>query len=245
MLRKVRKSKRQVNVSGLRGSPARHQARGSTIRRTKLSPAAKKLIAYDIFQMSIARARNQIKIHQAAHGRRAKPEHYLADAHRAAIVLAIAALDAFVRSFVISRIRAILADKTKTLEPSLADHIKRFLKEDGLLEAARNDDLHERVEKAFTGDFERKSFQGTDSITKCFQMVGIKNVFHQVAVKARVNEDNLKDDLDRFTKRRHIIAHCGDYDLSQNPPVENKVTKKYAEDCIKTVSIVAKAIHSL
>jgi len=225
---------------------ANRKAQGSTKgHSTKTEVSKKRHTAYEIFQLSIARSRNQIKIHKAAHGKQSKPEQYLADAHRAAIVLAIAALDAFVRSFVLNRIRTVLADKSHSIESSLSDQIKRFLKEDGLLEAARKDDLLERVEKAFTNDFSKKSFQGIDSIGRCLQLVGIKDVFHEVAIVAKVNEDNLKSDLERFTKRRHIIAHCGDYDLSQNPAVENKITKKDATDCIKTVSVIAKTIHSL
>ncbi len=60
-----------------------------------------------------------------------------------------------------------------------------------------------------------------------------------------MNEETLCQDLDRFTDRRHVIAHRGDYDLTENPPVENVVTKKDAEDCIKTVALVAQQIHEL
>jgi hypothetical protein len=106
--------------------------------------------SFSIFERCIERARNLVKIHEAAHGgKKAKPEKYLADAHRAAIVLSISALDAFVRSFVIERVRFLLADKAAKLPETLSARIKSFLKEDGLLESARKDDLLDRVEKAF------------------------------------------------------------------------------------------------
>ena len=54
------------------------------------------LTSFDIFGFCIERAQNLIKIHKAAHGRQERPERFLADAHRAAIVLAISALDAYV-----------------------------------------------------------------------------------------------------------------------------------------------------
>jgi hypothetical protein len=119
------------------------------------------------------------------------------------------------------------------------------LKDDHLLEAARKDDLLSRVEKAFRQDFERKSFQGVKNITDCLQFIGFDDVFHAVAVSESLNEDNLKEDLNRFTKRRHAIAHQGDYDLSQNPPIENSIRKKEAEDCIKLITKIAAAIHKL
>jgi hypothetical protein len=209
-------------------------------------PALPKVfLAYTIFECCIYRARNLVRLHEAAHGRAAKPEKYLADAHRAAIVLAISALDAYVRSHVMIKIRTLLADKKAQLSESLSARIKQFLKEDGLLDAARKDDLLDRVEKAFKKDFEKKSFQGTEAITDGLKLVGIEDVFHQVALKAGRNEDTLKTDLDRFSKRRHSIAHRGDYDLDEIPPRENPITKKEAEDCIGLVLLIASTIEKL
>jgi hypothetical protein len=201
--------------------------------------------SFEIFNFCIERSKNLLKIHQAAHGKKAKPERYLADAHRAAIVLAISALDAFIRSFVIIRMRSILGDKTLTLPEALASKIKTFLKEDALLEAARKDDLLDRVEKAFRKDFERQSFQGTRQITESLKLIGFNDVFHDIAVSAGENEDTLRERLDRFTDRRHAIAHRGDFDLSQNPPIEQNITKKDSEECIRTVSVIAAHINKL
>jgi hypothetical protein len=200
---------------------------------------------FEIFKCCIERSKNLLKIHEAAHGKKAKPERYLADAHRAAIVLGISALDAFVRSFTLARIRSIVADKTIALPDTLATRIKTMLKDDALLEAARKDDLLDRVEKAFRSDFDKKSFQGTKQITETLMLVGLNDVFHNVAISAEENEDTLRQRLDRFTKRRHVIAHVGDLDLTQNPPREHPATKRDAEDCIKIVTLIAKHINEL
>jgi hypothetical protein len=218
----------------------------STTRATsKPAKSNVTISSFEIFGCCIERAKNLLKIHQAAHGKKAKPERYLADAHRAAIVLAISALDAFIRSFVVTRVRSILADKTTSLPGPLADRIKSFLKEDALLEAARKDDLLDRVEKAFRNDFARQSFQGTRQITESIKLVGYDDVFHDIAVSAGENEDTMRQRLDGFTNRRHAIAHVGDYDLSQNPPREQPITKKDALDCIKTITLVATHINKL
>ena len=202
--------------------------------------------AHAIFRLCIGRANNLLKIHETAHGKnRSRPEAYLADAHRAAIVLAISALDAYVRTCCLERIRIILVDRKKPLPGPLANEIKRLIKEDHLLEAARMDDLLSRVDKAFWQEFQRKSFQGVKNITDCLQIAGFQDVFHEVAVSIPINEDKLKLELTRFTDRRHVIAHQGDYDLSQNPPVESSIRKKDAEDCIKLVSQIAATIHKL
>lgn len=200
---------------------------------------------FRIFELCIGRAKNLLRIFEKAHGKKSKPERFLADAHRAAIVLAISALDAYIRTYVITKIREILANKHGSLPPGLAERIKSFLKDEGLLEAARNDDLLDRVEKAFKKDFEKKSFQGREVIAASMQLVGINDVFHEVAVIASKNEDTLKSDLDRFTTRRHIIAHRGDYDLEQVPPREMTVTKTDAEECIRLVSLIVTTIETM
>ncbi|MGD0273758.1 MAG: HEPN domain-containing protein [Gaiellaceae bacterium] len=205
----------------------------------------KPLTSYDIFELCVQRAKNLIKLHEAAHGKAGKPEKYTSDAHRAAIVLAVSALDAFIRDFVIFWTRSLLRSEAPGLPPALSAQIKRFLSDDDLLDAARKDDLLERVEKAFRGDFERRSFQGTKNIEDQLRVVGYEDIFHEVAVKAHMNEDTLRLDLDRFTQRRHAIAHRGDYDLSENPPKEKVVTKKDAEDCIKLVCRIAKQMSEL
>lgn len=205
----------------------------------------KTLTSYDIFELCIQRARNLVKLHEAVHGKAGKPERYASDAHRAAIVLAVSALDAFVRDLVIARTRLLLASKQRPLPPALSTEIKKFLKDDALIEAARKDDLLERVEKAFRNDFERRSFQGTKVIEEQLRMVGFDDIFHEVAVKGHLNEDDLRADLDRFTDRRHAIAHRGDYELSENPPKENVVRKKDAEDCIRLMCRIANNIHKI
>jgi hypothetical protein len=238
------KTKPQAKGKGVRA------AGGPVPSETKAAPApaqaaAQPLTSYDIFELCVQRARNLIKLHQAAHGKAGKPEKYASDAHRAAIVLAVSALDAFVRDFVITRSRTLLASKSLALPAALSTQIKKFLSDDDLLESARKDDLLERVEKAFRADFERRSFQGTKNIEEQLRIVGYDDIFHEVAIKAQMNEDTLRADLDRFTKRRHAIAHRGDYDLNENPPQVNPVTKKDAEDCVKLVCRIAKHMHQL
>ena len=113
---KVDKKQPQVSSKGI--VPSRKVASISKSKPTT---------PYEVFNYCIERAENLIKIHQAAHGKRTKPEKYLADAHRAAIVLSISALDAFIRTFVIERIRQLLASKSKPLPSPLNDKIKNFV----------------------------------------------------------------------------------------------------------------------
>jgi hypothetical protein len=200
--------------------------------------------AFEVFKISITRADNLLRIHKAAHGKKSKPERYLADAHRAVIVLAISALDAYVRTLFIEKIRELLVDG-KEIPVSLESRIKSYLKEDGLLEAARKGDLLGRVEKAIQNDFDKKSFQGCKIIEEYLEMAGIKNVFKVIAEKANMNETLLRTQLDSYTNRRHLIAHRGDHDLTKNPPEETEIKKDYAINCIKLIRKIVNYINSL
>jgi hypothetical protein len=229
-------------------SARKHPAPTAT-RPVKISPklarSHRPLSAFDVFLRCIERADNLITIHKNAHGIAARPADYLSDAFRASLVLSISALDAFVRAHVLERIAKLIRDKTKSIPAPLAVEIRRFLKDEELLQAALQDDLVQRVEKAFKTDFDRKSFQGVRNISDAMKIIGHDDVFHTIAVNASKNEDNLKQQLNDFTQRRHWIAHQGDYDLTQNPATQRQITKSDAERCIRLVTIVAKEINKL
>jgi hypothetical protein len=169
----------------------------------------------------------------------------LADALRASIVLAVSALDAFVRTFVVNKILERVSDVTQTLPDKLREQIKEYLGTDTLLDAARIGDLRSRVDKAFRDHFEEQSFQGVKNISLAMRLIGYEDVFKTVAQNPSKNEDHLKRDLAIFTKRRHIIAHCGDYDFAQTPPKVNKISMAQANECIKLVELIAEEIHKL
>lgn len=211
----------------------------------KVIAPSKRLTSHDIFLLCIERSKNLIKVHELCHGKQAKPQKYLSDTFRGSIILSISALDAFLRTFMIDKIRELLADRKTELNKCLAEEIKRYLKDDGLLEAARKDDLLDRVGKAFEDVFGKKSFEGTKNITEFMHLLGYNDIFHNVAKEAKMNEESLRADLDKYTNRRHIIAHRGDYDLSQNPPKQQVITKKEAIQCIRLVTKIAKHINTL
>lgn len=198
-----------------------------------------------IFEQSIDRAKNLLTIHGMAHGEASRPPALLADAHRASIVLAVSALDAYIRTLVVNKVLTKLKDVSKPVPPRLRDQLKQLIGQDDLLDAARIGDLSTRVEKALKDKMEESSFQGVAKITEAMKLIGHEDIFKDVARSASLNEQELKESIGRFTKRRHIIAHCGDYDLTQTPPIENTITKREAEECIKVMQTVARQIEKV
>lgn len=200
---------------------------------------------YYIFEQCIMRAKNLVSVHDSTQSNDSITDAHYCDCYRAAIVLSISALDAYIRKVVVSEIRSILADASKRLSAELAEYIKTLLNQDKLLDAARKSNLLDVVENAVKEDFATKSFQGEWKITSHLKMVGHGEIFSKVAVKANINEKNLKEKLSKYTARRHVIAHSGDYDLNQTPHNENQITKNYAVDCVDLVSLFARTMNQV
>jgi len=203
------------------------------------------ITSFEVFEKCVIRAKNLVSVNDSTKDIDEISDNHYCDCYRAAVVLTISALDAFVRKVVVSEIRTIISDNKKPLNTELAKYIKNLLNQDQLLEAARNYNLLEKVEKAVKSDFETKSFQGEWKITSYLKMVGYSDIFSEVSKKANINESNLKVKLNLYTSRRHIIAHSGDYNLNQTPHKENEITKNYANECIDLVQLFALKIHEI
>lgn len=248
-MKKIVTKKEAAETSGVKKNPKSPTAKSPT--ETGTSKPSKKvevhhvtLSSYDIFNKCIKRANNLVNFHQENEKETGKEEHYC-DAYRAAIVLSISALDAFVRTLVIEKVKNILLNSSQPLNGKLRDYLKNLLNQDKLLDAARNYNLLETVEKALREDFEKKSFQGEWKITQFMELVGHPDIFRQVSIKAELNETTMTNKINKFTKRRHTIAHSGDYELNQTEQTENDIDKDYANDCIKIVSAFAKNLNEI
>lgn len=212
-----------------------------SINRKTVPAIPADITAYDIFLRCIKRAENLINFHPE--DKSPDEEHYC-DAYRAAVVLTIAALDAYIRTVTIIKIKEKIKRKPKVNDP-LCVYIKEIMPHDSLLEAAMNDSFFIEIETQISNDFQKKSFQGERKITYYMTLAGYKNIFGSVATKAKMNEGLLKDDLDKYTKRRHTIAHSGDYDINQIPYKELDIKKDYAKECHKLVSEFTKTLNEI
>jgi hypothetical protein len=199
------------------------------------------LTPYDIFIRCIKRAENLINFH--SDDKNPDEEHFC-DAYRASVVLTIAALDAYTRTVAIIKIKEKLKKKPKATDP-LCIYIKSIMTHDSLLECAMNDSFFTEIENQISNDFQKKSFQGERKISHYLELAGYKNIFGIVSKKNNSNEHNLKTRIDDFTKRRHTIAHGGDYDINQIPFKELEIKKDFAVECHKVVSEFTKTLNEI
>jgi hypothetical protein len=205
----------------------------------------KSSIPYEIFTNSLQRAKNLVDIDTGKDGKKLPiPKCNLEDAYRAAIVLSISALDAYIRTFVLERIKILLSNKS--LPTKLKEYIKKVLfDKDTLHTIVFETTFYEKIEEEFSKDFQKQSFQGHRNIESYMAIAGYDDIFRQISKKADRSHDNLRSDIEKYTSRRHEIAHCGDHDLNQTKPTENKITKKYTQECIDLVDSIAKHIHKI
>jgi len=251
---KIVNKKSDIQLTSISGKINKNKQSASSLKsETKPNLKSKSKIqrspAFHIFSQSIQRSKNLLKIHDLAHGKKAKPEKYLSDIHRAAVVLAISAMDAFICKFITTKISDLLSDDSKEPPGPLLNKIREVTekpKHTLIIDAVRKNNIRQLIEDILQEEYEKKIFQGTDSIERCMNIVGYKNVFKTIASKAKLNEDDMKNELNNYTKRRHIIVHRGDFDINENPPkTENTITKTYAKKCISLIEKIAKQINEL
>ncbi|MDR2117825.1 MAG: hypothetical protein LBP87_15725, partial [Planctomycetaceae bacterium] len=96
------------------------------------SEKMRQITAYEIFEKCIKRAENLISIRSFTENVEHISEQHYCDCYRAAIVLSISALDAYIRKIVISEIVKMISDK-KPLNEKLREYIKGLLNQDKLL----------------------------------------------------------------------------------------------------------------
>lgn len=201
--------------------------------------------AYKIFISGIKRAENLHKININANGEILSiPKDKILDSYRAVIVLSISALDAYVKTFLTTEIKQRINDRTLSTELKLYIKEELFNKE-SLYNVVLDADFIDKVIDRFDADFEKKSFQGQKSIDKYMKLAGIGQVFKEITKSANVSPDNLIGDLEKFTKMRHLIVHCGDHDLNQTDLTENTICDKDPVDCINLVKLIATEIHKI
>lgn len=199
------------------------------------------LTPYDIFLRCIKRAENLINFH--SEDKNPDEEHFC-DAYRASVVLTIAALDAYARTVAIAKIKEKIARKLKAKDP-LRDYLKKIMTHDSLLESALNESFLTEIEAQISNDFHQKSFQGHENISEYMNLAGYPNIIGIVAKKKNLHEDILKADINKYTKRRHTIAHNGDYATNQTPYKELEIDKKFAQSCLALISDFTKTLDEI
>ncbi len=236
--------KENLNPS-IKSSSGQLTATGESAALVANIPDNKVDMAHQIFESSIKRAENLHTINKDSNGKKLKiAKDKLLDSYRAVIVLSISALDAYIKTYLISEIKKRINERnlTKELKAYIKDEL--FTKET-LYNVVLEPNFIDQVIEKFEADFEKRSFQGQKSIDKYMKLAGIDQVFKEITKSANVSQDNLLSNVEKYTQMRHKIVHCGDHDLTQTELTENKISESDAKECINLVKLIANEIHKL
>lgn len=204
---------------------------------------------YDSATETISRARALLNTAGGA----SVPAAVATDLRRLSVVMAVAALDAYMHRLVVTRafehdaLPGGLAGLTVTFEQLLAEA-------DDAVEARRQGRQARprvRVKRVLRDRLQRETFQNADDVSRALGMAGKSGQWDAIAKAmsgpTRGDPKALKLQLNEFVKRRNAIVHEGDYARLDRPQTSRLVPlgPAAASDAVDFVSDLVDAIHSL
>ncbi|GAA4718328.1 hypothetical protein GCM10023349_42850 [Nocardioides conyzicola] len=180
-----------------------------------------------------------IDAHGTLHGGgRGRPQQQAADVLRGAVVLGVAALDAFVMDVFIEAIPPLVK------QGRLGNEAHTLVDSKGLLHAVGAADPPGELARLASLQYARTTFQRSSAIESHLRrFLGFTPDWTQVASRLKsASADDAKKQLDGFVERRNQIAHAGDV-----PPGTTKasaISRPYVERCLRTVKVTAEVIDS-
>lgn len=202
---------------------------------------------YDIFIKCITRAENLISFSRCIDKKEcldSSLKDKIYDCYRASVVLAISALDAFIRQTILHKVLGEIFKTNKKLSDKLKKYIIDRIKIENCIDEIRSGNFFKHIEKEILTDL-ATPFQNHEKITRYFDICGYKNIFNNIAKKINKHKDNVIDKFEKYTYRRHTIVHSGDYNTEQTEYKENEITLDYAKDCISFIKQIAKEIKEI
>lgn len=164
----------------------------------------------------------------------------LSDILRAALVLAVSALDHFVHEFV----RLGMLDVYRGMRPQSAAFLSfRIALADarsGFADPAKDDWLDQAVRASHSW----QSFQHPDKIADAIRLVSVTSLWDAVALDLGAQSKTVKAQLSAIVDRRNKIAHEADIDAT-NPGSRWPINAKMVTDAIATVERIVQSIDKV
>jgi hypothetical protein len=188
---------------------------------------------------ALSRVQRLIDAHATLHGGgRGRPQQQAADVLRGAVVLAVAALDAYVFDVFIEAIPPLAR------QGRLGTEAHNIVDAKGMLHAVGSADPPGELARLAALQHARTTYQKSSSIDHHLKRyLGFNVDWVQVASLLRTaSPDDAKKQLDGFVERRNLIAHAGDVPSGTNKA--SSINRRYVERCLKTVRTAAQVIDA-
>ncbi|MGX5654365.1 HEPN domain-containing protein [Geodermatophilus nigrescens] len=197
------------------------------------------MLAYNSFRKTLDRVQRLIDAHGTLHGGGpGRPQQQAADVLRAAVVLTVAALDAFVGDVTIEAIPE-LARKGR-----LGTQAHTIVKPQDLLAALASADPALELQRFARSRFARTTLQSPASITNHLDnYLGYTVDWAQIAGRIGVpTPADAQAALGAYVERRHGIAHAGD--VAPGRRGASPINKPYVERGRDVVAAVAGVLNT-
>ncbi len=196
--------------------------------------------AFDQFAISISRVRDLIAVHNSFKAR-ATGALDLSDILRAALVLAVSALDYYVHEVV--RLGMLEIHRGQRPEPSA------FSKFQVSLGSARQGSQASAIDAWLEDEIRQrhsyKSFQTWRNIADAIRLISDKKLWDEVAILTGQPVEDLKRELNLIVDRRNKIAHEADIDPTLNLGNRWMIDEGLVSDAVDFIEKVVQSIHNI
>jgi len=197
--------------------------------------------AIDLFRISMARVRDLIAVHNSLKAQ-ASSVLDLSDMLRAALVLAVSALDYYIHEVV--RIGMLEIHRGQRPEPPA---FSRFQISLGNARAGINagQNIDSWLEDEIRQRHSYKSFQQPEAIADAIRLISDKKLWEEVSTNMSRPAKDIKQQLNRIVDRRNKIAHEADIDPSY--PIGDRwpIDELLVNEAVDFIEQVVESIHNI
>jgi hypothetical protein len=197
--------------------------------------------AIDLFRLSIARVRDLIAVHNSLKAQ-ASSVLDLSDMLRAALVLAVSALDYYIHEVV--RIGMLEIHRGQRPEPPA---FSRFQISLGSARTGINagQNIDSWLEDEIRQRHSYKSFQQPEAIADAIRLISDKKLWEEVSTNMSRPAKDIKQQLNRIVDRRNKIAHEADIDPSY--PIGDRwpIDELLVNEAVDFIEQVVESIHNI
>ncbi|HAT13310.1 MAG TPA: hypothetical protein DCS91_06815 [Microcoleaceae bacterium UBA11344] len=197
--------------------------------------------AIDLFRISIARVRELIAVHNSLKAQ-ASSVVDLSDMLRAALVLAVSALDYYIHEVV--RIGMLEIHRGQRLEPPAFSGFQISL---GNARAGINagQNIDSWLEDEIRQRHSYKSFQQPNAIADAVRLICDKKLWEEVSINMGSPAKDIKQQLSRIVDRRNKIAHEADIDPAYSIGDRWPIDELLVNEAVDFIEQVVESIHKI
>ena len=197
--------------------------------------------AIDLFRLSIARVRDLIAVHNSLKAQ-ASSVLDLSDMLRAALVLAVSALDYYIHEVV--RIGMLEIHRGQRPEPPAFSGFQISL---GNARAGINaeQNIDSWLEDEIRQRHSYKSFQQPNAIADAVRLICDKKLWEEVSINMGSPAKNIKQKLSLIVDRRNKIAHEADIDPAYSIGDRWPIDELLVNEAVNFLEQVVESIHNI